>query len=533
MKRLNEIKEILEKYPQYRETLFCRGYLVTTRIFQNTAEYPFYSQWNRISCGRLENGTWLNIYFHRWQNCHFAEEGKITAAMIGHAYNPFDMKYREAEILKDCIKAYSKNRESFFEKISELTGIHLIIINDTGKLTIVQDCSGMRACYFGRVKGDIYLTSHPRLAGDLLGLHIDPFVEELTGKWFFRFGQQYLPGSLSPYMEFEKLGPNTYLEFGKEFRVKRFYPLKPHPELSPDRYEDVLKDIGGLMKKNIELCISKWKAPAISLSGGLDSKTTLACANGLYDKLKYFSFHCKPSEVLDAKAAHKICGVFGIEHKIHAIPETNDRVRDYDVLRRIIRHNTAYLNVPPEREMRKYIYLYRLKDFDVELKSWVSEAGRSIWERKYNIEFPEVLTPHHFSIFQTRYLFAPSLLKKSNNCYREYLRKINLEKPLFNYRHTDSYVWEFAFGFWGQSVFTGQEIFRHEVTIPMNNRKLLDMFLWFPRNYRKRDMVHRELVRRSNNKIDGLENVYNPDAGTKRIFLEHAYYRYSTLFKNR
>jgi len=67
----------------------------------------------------------------------------------------------------------------------------------------------------------------------------------------------------------------------------------------------------------------------------------------------------------------------------------------------------------------------------------------------------------------------------------------------------------------------------------MNNSKLLDMFLWFPRNYRKRDMVHRELVRRSNNKIDGLENVYNPDAGTKRIFLEHAYYRYSTLFKNR
>jgi len=532
MKKEDEIREMLGQYPQYRETLFCRGYLVTTKIFENTDKYPFYSLWNRVSCGRLYDGFPLNIYFHRWQKCYlFEKEGK-TAAIIGHAYNPFNMKYAEEEILKDCMEAYNRSHESFFEKVSELTGIHLIILNETGKVTIVQDCSGMRACYFGRINEDICLTSHPRLAEDLWGLRVDPFVKELTEKWFFRFGQRYMPGNLSPYRELKKLGPNTYLEMGKEFRVKRFYPLKPHPELSSERYEDVLGIIGGLMKKNIELCISKWKIPAISLSGGMDSKTTFACANSLYDKLKCYSFHCKPAEVADAEAAHKICDAIGIKHDIYSIPANNDQIEDFGILKRIISHNAGYLHVPPEHEIRKYIYLYRLNDFDVELKSWVSEIGRAVWERKYNLEFPEILKPYHFSIFQTRYILAPALLRKSNDCYKEYLKEINLEKPLHNYEHTDSYVWEFAFGFWGATVFTSQEIFRHEVTIPMNNRKLVDMFLWFPHEYRKGDMVHKKLIELTNKKISDLNiSVHNADAGMKRILLEQAYYRYATLFK--
>ena len=533
MNEANEIKEILEELPQYRETLFCRGYLITTREFKDLSGYPFYGGWKRMLFGKFR-GAGINIYCHKWQECHVCEKDGIRAALIGHAYNPFDMKYAETAILEDCIGAFNQSREAFFDKVSELTGIHLIILKDTDSLIGVQDCAGIKSCYYGRVGSDMYITSHPQLAGDICGLPADPFVKELTGKWCFKFGQKYLPGNLSPYGEFKRLGPNTFLELKKGFRVQRFYPSKPHPEAAPEEYGRVLAKIGSLIKKNVELCTLKWKSPAVSLSGGMDSKTTLACADGLYGRLKFYSFHCKPSEVADANAAHRICRSIGLKHKIYPIPGKTEAIKDYQALRKIIFHNASYLGVPPEREVRKYIFLYRLNDFDVELKSWISEIGRAVWERKYGVIFPGVLTPRHFSIFQTRYLFAPRLLEKSDNLYREYLEEINLEKPLYNYEHTDSYCWEFAFGAWGSNVSIPQDIFSYTVTMPMNNRKLMDMFLWFPHEYRKNDMVHKELIKLANKQIYNLNiSFHNADAGKKRIFLEKMYYRYASLFNRK
>ncbi|HNS32217.1 MAG TPA: asparagine synthase-related protein [bacterium] len=529
--KADEIREILVKYPEYREALFCRGYLVTSRVFENTDGYPFYGQWKIAPFGKLLDGSEVSIYCHKWQSCNIVELEGVKAALIGHAYNPFDMKYSEPDILHDCIKAYRKGRAVFFDKVSELTGIHVILLNDKGNLLALQDCAGMRACYYGKQGKDIYLVSHPRMAGDICGLDIDPFVKELTGKWFFRYGWQILPCSLSPYKEFRKLGCNTCLEFGTQFSVRRFYPVKPHPELTPGSYDQAMKTIAGLIRNNIELSAMKWRRPLISLSGGTDSRTTFACANGLYDRVKCFSFHSKPSEVIDAGAAHEICEKMGVEHRIYPIPDTNAQVKDYEILRKIICHNISYIAIPHENEIRKYIFLYRLNDFDVELKSWISEIGRAIREKRYGMKFPEKLTPRHFSIFQTRYMFAPRLLRKTDGYYKEYMEEINLEKPLYNYEHVDFHTWEFVFGFWGQGVVTSHDIFRHTVTMPMNNRKIIDMFLWFPHEFRKNDMLHRGVIKHANKKLSEIDiSVHNPYIGGKRVFLEKAYYRYATMF---
>ena len=83
------------------------------------------------------------------------------------------------------------------------------------------------------------------------------------------------------------------------------------------------------------------KRPAISLSGGTDSKTTLACCNGLYDKFRIYSFHCKKSELLDANAAHKICEEIGQPHEIYEIPSKNEEIEDFYIMKKIINHNTA------------------------------------------------------------------------------------------------------------------------------------------------------------------------------------------------
>lgn len=56
----------------------------------------------------------------------------------------------------------------------------------------------------------------------------------------------------------------------------------------------------------MRLISEKWDHPSISMTGGMDSKTTLACANGLYDQFRYYSYISMYGDKPDADAAAKL-----------------------------------------------------------------------------------------------------------------------------------------------------------------------------------------------------------------------------------
>ncbi|MFC4710141.1 hypothetical protein ACWOEJ_07720 [Enterococcus eurekensis] len=526
-----EIEEILDVYPKYRETLFIRGYLITDKNIDFDDTYPFYNNWNKINFGTLTNGNQLSIYYHKAQDFYRYSEQDIEIAIIGHAYNPFDFVHDENQILRDLVSQYKISKEQFFDKVNELTGIHLIVVNYKGLIFGVQDCSGMKSCYFGRVEDKIWITSHPQLVGDLCDLTMDLFVNKLVHSKPYNIGNKHLPGNMSPYKELKRLGGNTYFNYDNNFKIIRFYPVQPHAEISnQNEFDDGINKIGKIMHNNISLAALKWDKPAISLTGGTDSKTTLACANGLYDKYKYFSFHCKEPEIIDAKAAGLICEELNLKHDVYPIPDKNEDVEDFEVLKKIINHNSSYFKNTADHEIRKMITLYRLNDFDIELKSWASETARVFLERKYEVDMPVKLTERHFSIFQTRYFLTPNLLRKSDEVYKEFMNEIGLTGPLFNFEHTDLFYWEVRMGAWGTSV-TSSLDFCHNVTMPINNRKLLELFLSFPHDDRKTDRVHKNVIKLYNKNIHDMDvEIKNLYFHSHRIWIEKIYYYYRTLF---
>lgn len=513
------IERVLKEKPQFQDLLFAGGYLITDLKNIPSGKYPFFGKWNSV----LVND--YHILFHTKHKVHQYKTGRITFLLIGHAYNPFQMVADESQILKQCSDSYAKSKEDFLDYISELTGIHLILVFEDRKILAVQDCTGMKSCYYGKTREHVFLTSHCQLVDDLVGLTNDKMVERLLKSASYRRGSKYLPGDLTPFSELRRLGPNTYLNYDGEFSIRRFYPSSAHPEFMVSEGREVFERIAELLRNNLKLCAKKWERPAISLSGGVDSRTTLAAANGLYDRFKNYSFHCKQQELNDATTAHSICDVLGLPHSIYPIPEQNEDIPDFDIYRSIISHNSAYVSVPGDHEIRKYAFLSKLKAFDVELKSWASEIGRAFWERRYGLLFPKRLIPRHFSIFQSRYLFAPILQIWSDAEYKDYLERSELVSSPYNYEHSDLFYWEFRFGSWGTIVTQGQEVFGFEVTMPLNNRKLMDMFLWFEHNFRKRDGVNKEVTRINNEKISSLNlNVHNDYLNSKRTLMEKAFY---------
>lgn len=299
------MRSLLAFRPEYRDLLFRRGYLISDAAKVDLSDYPFYGHWRTDPLGTVD-GRSMVIHHHPDQVVHVCQERGISIALVGHAYNPFTMEADEPAILGNLIVAWRVSEEEFWDAVSELTGIHLIIVCEEHRLVAVQDCAGMQSCYFGRVRDEVYVTSHPQLVGDLRGLRQDPFVVRLLASRPYHIGNRHLPGNSSPFSELKRLGGNTFLDLSSgQFRVRRFFPGKPRVEAgSQPEIDQVVSECAQVLHRNLELVSQKWQRPAISLTGGTDSKTTLACASGLYDRFGYFSYHAKPQELVDAGAAH-------------------------------------------------------------------------------------------------------------------------------------------------------------------------------------------------------------------------------------
>ncbi len=521
----DEIKAVLDNEPKHRELLFRRGYLLTDKPIENLAEYPFYNLWREIKLGKYF------LYVQEKHTAYYTFGDNKAVAIVGHAYNPFDKKYEENDLCKDLIEAYGSGLEKYFDKVSELTGLHVIILIDGDKIYACQDACSLTGCYFGKVKENIYITEHPQLIADLCDLKMNPKVEKLVTSRCYNIGNRHLPGNISPYKEIKRLGANTYLLYDNEFSINRFYPVMPHPEFKTEQeFTENIKKIADLIHSGIECCSKKWERCAISLSGGTDSKTTLACANGLYDKFSYFSFFSKPQELIDANGAKKICNNLNLEHVFYKIPQENSEIKDFDFIKKLLHHNTNYFVNLADNEIRKFIYLHDLDAYDIELKSWASEVARVFFERKYMLKMPKTLNERHGSIFQTRFFGHPFLLKWSDNIYYNFLKEIKLDKPLFNFEHTDLFYWEIRMGCWGVSVVSSQQLY-HRTTMPMNNRKILELFLSFPHEMRKSDTVHKRIMEYANMSVVSADvEIKNLYFHGYRIWMEKLFFILRTLF---
>lgn len=67
--------------------------------------------------------------------------------------------------------------------------------------------------------------------------------------------------------------------------------------------------------------------------------------------------------------------------------------------------------------------------------------------------------------------------------------------------------------------------------MPMNNRKILETFLAFPKQERKNDSVHKQIIAYKNKKVleanVDIRNLYFTPA---RIWIEKIFYFYRTIF---
>lgn len=510
-----DIKKIMKENPEFRSKLFARGFLFTDADIEEK-RYPFYGLWKKQ---KIDQYTLLAA---PKQTVYLKEKNGTALILAGHAYNPFSMCASEIEILESLLDIPFISTK-FWEILHQITGIFTLICIKNSEVYILGDSTCMQTTFYGKIDGKIYVASHTNLIGDLLNLKCDDYIKKLSEYRFFPMLGNALPGDLTQFQKIRRLIPNHYIKIGKSVEVKRFY-WPQSLKLDTDKIVDEAADI---LHRNLKLITEKWKKPAISMTGGCDSKTTLACAAGLYDRFLYFSYTSTESEDVDANAAHTICQALGVEHTIYKIPQEDDKFDKIEKIRSILEWNTGNIIPVNKNDVRKRAFFADTEDFDVEVKSWASEIGRAYYSKRFHgrKNFGKGPTPRKCTTMYKFFFHNRKLVKQTDKIFEEYLKKYFAQARENPVDWQEQLFWEFRMPSWNGLVITGEHKYSFDITIPYNNRKLLELLLSVPLEERIQDTVYSKIREKMNPLIDktGI-SVTNLKHTENREKAENIYY---------
>lgn len=492
---MNDLRSILKNRADLRKYLFVRGFLMTDESSINGKSFPFFGEWK---CTKLGN---FCVWTHRNTGFYWVDQDERIFFLFGHAYNPFTMEISESNILKRI--AEHLGNSDFYDVISELTGIFVFGFIDGDKVSFLTDPSGMQSACAGVINGKFYLTSHAQLVADVLDLKMMPFIEELIHyKWYGRVMGPYLPADLTPFSELKRIVPNIKYSFtGENICHKRFYPLDELKQVQNEKeYDEVIREAAKILKNGMILVGEKWERPWISLTGGIDSNTTFAAANGIYNQFHTFSYLSAEKESIDCEAARKISAEFDVPWECYHIPTDSSVLADYEIKREIILHNNAYIAQTPENEIRKRIYLADHLPADVEVKSWVSETIRAYWYKHYGRKTMPPLSAKLYRNLYKIFILNRGLAHKIDRLFDKYIKEYEYELIPQQYPPADVHYNEVTWGSWG-GLNISEMKFYSDITIIYNNRKFLDMLFRIPLIDRISDKHHLAIKKALNQKL--------------------------------
>ena len=517
------IKNILNDNPEMKDKLFARGFYFTDS-YVDDSKYPFWGLWSKEELG---NYTLLVAPKQRHK---VVKDVNCTLILVGHAYNPFQMKSDETDILVSLQKKMEENEDAFFNELNELTGVFTLIWVKKGNVYVVGDATGMQNTFYTNVNGKVFVASHTNLLGDLLNLEWDPYIKRLSKYRFFGLLGNSLPGDLTQFNEVKRMVPNHYICFdeNKTINVKRFF----WPRVQGKSNMEITKEVSEILHANMQLIAEKWKKPAVSMTGGCDSKTTLACVKGLYDKFAYFSYTSSESEDVDANAAHKICEALGLKHTIYRIPQQDSEQTLIEETRDILLWNTGNLTPINRNDVRKRRFFADTEDFDVEIKSWASEIGRAYYSKRFNgrKKFGKTPTARVCTTLYKFFLHDRKLVKDTDHMFTEYLGKYFEQAKMNPIEWQEQFFWEFRVPSWNGLVITGEHRYSFDITIPYNNRILLELLVSAPIEDRINDTIYSEIRKYMNPVIDetgiavtNLKHTKNREKAENLYYILHSH----------
>jgi hypothetical protein len=455
------------------ELLYARGFLLAPRAHDMPVAH-----WRQVRIG----GLWLS-YDPR---CAFAvvRDGRSWVALLGRVIclETWDDDVRS--VAAGLLRAKARGREAMLDRIDGLSGRFTVFYSHGDETYVQSDAAALRSVFHGRRDGRTFAASHAHLVADQVGTAPSAFPDPQTiRKGHNAYG---IPGRITQFARVFALTPNTELEFGTG-EPRRFFPRDP---LVPRTTSDAVDEVLPLLQRQLELLAERTPL-VISLTAGLDSRTTLALSRSIKDRVDYFTYDSKTGQGesgeamrADVAAAQEMAEHLGFRH--HRI-QSRFRIPP-EPLAGIMDRNSKRISAPGLYATHR---LYDGGCRGLHVRSNLYEIARSFYRAKR--KQPDRLTPEHMAYLLTSRKTTPESFAAA---FAEFSDAVEFDRAQELYDPLDLYYWEHRCGTWLAAHHTESDVVFDTFTI-FNSRKIYKALLAVPLEDRISGAAFIEMIRRA------------------------------------
>jgi len=488
----------------YDHLLYKRGYL-----FSQAEVEPPVSAWTKKTIGDYF------ISFDPENLWAFSQKGDNWVALLGKAVDILHWSMDVHAIVNQCLNRLNYSEEKMLDYIDYLSGRFIIIYHHGNQTKFMTDAFGTRTAFYS-LQNSVLVASHCRIISDYLDSSESKQMAKIDYhlKWHVLYAHAY-PGISTPYEGVYILTPNTQINI-EERKIQRFYPRR---ELPIGNLSSAVEEVSVMLKRQLELLNSQHDL-MISLTAGIDSRTTLATARDIAGDVLFFTYGQRAdynsftNEALrigdrelaesitqihkserrglenDLLVASEIAEVLGLRHI--RLDDVMAQHKDFQEFSKVLSRNTYY-----SRTLRLALeYMDKLPSGLLHIQSGVSELGRAYYRREGFMELP--LTPRIMGQAWGK-LGRQEWTGIENNevvikAFQEFAEVTEFAN-IMNYDPYDMFWWEHRHGTW-----LSCSILQYDVAFDtfetFNCRALMEKVLSVPVEYRMESAVHREIIRR-------------------------------------
>ncbi|USQ76318.1 hypothetical protein [Ornithinimicrobium cryptoxanthini] len=348
---------------------------------------------------------------------------------------------------------------------------------EPGRVTVVPDCQATQAVFYSTYKG-VALGSQPALVAQAVDTGPDEAAQRMWDalRKARRTGVIFHPGTMTTHEGVLPLVPNHLLRLsvaGAAVSVEheRFWPFQDRVERTDTRA--VTSEFIDYFREHTRL-LCDFGTPVISLTGGMDSRTSLAAALPHLHEDSFTFTYFNPRDGLTKKGAaddvfeaNAIAFGVGVQHR---------------VLRwRRPRRGSAFDEIiartyPVQRASTGAAHAMwaDLPHDIIHLQSIGAEVGTTFFTKR-----PEgpITADRLLEIVSTRADLGQEMARAAFGDYLDYAQFTH--EAIRGYDPHDVFYWEQRMGKWGYQKFQDGD-FSHRMLLPFNDRGLIELMQSLP-----------------------------------------------------
>lgn len=399
-----------------------------------------------------------------------------------------DYQFTQPGLLKNLLDFYFNDYEKFLETLDYISGRYVIIIGNREDVMIFPDASNTRTTYFSLDENII--SSHVYLIQDQFKHERNDYIFELPD----------LNNGLmnTPFENIKSMIPNHSFNFITK-KVKRFFPRENNKFINYSEDEKFTL-IERFWKEQLNFYFSKYENFIFSITGGGDSRFSLALLKEHLDKVQFFTYSRVKGEdnssyagkilTLDYKIVSQMLQDINLNHRFMYF--VDDKKEISQTVKNILSRNTI-------GQHSSFLIPHVQENYPQEnlkhIRGNLLEIGKT---RYYSQTYRESNMKELKKVFDNQYNKSKKedAIDYVEQSYNKFVKDLKYGEGTYDYHLLDLYHWEIRMGRWHPEILNTHDIV-FDTLSPFNHRALIDISLSFPYEKRRNEYMFKEIINRN------------------------------------